>query len=103
LIFLFSCIGVIISTKKIKLEFDNQNKILTILDSHILGGGTKYFIPYQNLQFHINPKNTLNKILNKPELTILNNSSKIVEINNLQYIYKSNQLIAILENIIKKK
>ena len=102
ILLLFSCIGLILSTKKVKLEFDDKNKILTIFNSHILGGGKKYSIPYENLQFHISSKNMLSKLLNKPELTILNNSSEIIEINNLTNINKSNQLITLLESVTKK-
>ena len=101
-LFIFSCVGLILSTKKIKLEFDDKSKILTISDSHILGGGTKYTIPYENMQFSISQKKILSKILNKPKLTILNNGSRITEINNLRNINKSNELIVLLNNITKK-
>ena len=102
ILIIFSIVCVIISTKKIKLEFDNQNKILTIVDSHILGGGKQRSIPYEKLQFHINPTNILSVILGQPELTILNNGSKITEIKNLKNVSKSNELIALLENIIRE-
>ena len=102
ILFLSSFIGLILSTKKVKLQFDDKRKILTIINSHILGGGTKYSIPYENLQFYLTPKNILNRILNRPELTILDNDSKITEINNLRNIYKANELITLLESVTKK-
>ena len=48
-------------------------------------------IPYENLQFYKSPKSNLNKLFYKPELTVLNNSTKIIEIKNLRNINKSNQ------------
>ena len=59
-------------------------------------------IPYENLQFYKSPKSNLNKLFYKPELTVLNNSTKIIEIKNLRNINKSNQLITILEILTKK-
>ncbi len=97
ILFIFSGIGLILNTRKIKLEFDDQNKVLMIFDSHILGGGKKYLIPYDDLRFKLKNKNLLTHMFNKPELTILKNSSKVSEIRNLNKINDTYELIDLIK------
>ena len=101
LIIIFSLIAIIISIKNNKLEFDEENKILTIINSHILGGGSKFVIPYNDLQLKLTPHQFLDKLFNKSELSILNNNSRRAENINLQMIEKSDQLIKLLNQITK--
>lgn len=89
----FGTIGIILSSKKNILNFEDNQETLTITNKHILGDYKKTEINYKDLSFELKEKFGYLKLFRKKtSLKIYSKSNKIAFIDDLDNFSNSNEL-----------
>lgn len=89
----FGTVGVILSSRKKILNFEDNQETLTITNKHILGDYKKTEINYKDLSFELKEKCNYSKLFRKKtSLKIYSKSNEIALIDDLDNFSNSNEL-----------
>lgn len=90
---LFGTVGIILSSRKKILNFEDNQETLTITNKHILGDYKKTEINYKDLSFELKEKCNYSKLFRKKTtLKIYSKSNEIAFIDDVDNFSNSNQL-----------